>query len=326
MASCTHFRRQHLIQQEAQDPSRQDCSGPEQQEESLTCWGPSIIVEQQEMAAFFTLLDDDLIQDFLCMDSCYKMTDKYLLAMTFVYFRRAHFTPSEQTRMNFFIALYLANMMEEEEMGTRFEIFPWALGETWRSQFPTFLKKKDQLWARMEYRTAVSPRCCEEVMAIVPSHSLWKRERPEHHSGAQRHYDREGLQRPRGPSAAPIACTLCDRRTIQTQEPCASEHAGSPESSAQGGEAEEDGALVRINEERGSKRTWDGQLKDHSCCPDPLEGPSHPDPRGRPQDLGFPSGGRSGVLQVRRVTMETTVQPFGLAAHVGALVPGCIII
>ncbi|XP_072562073.1 speedy protein A-like isoform X1 [Paramormyrops kingsleyae] len=297
MARCAHFRHQHLIQQEAQDPSRQDCSGPEQQEES-------IVMEQQEMAAFFTLLDDDLIQDFLCMDSCYKMTDKYLLAMTFVYFRRAHFTPSEQTRMNFFIALYLANMMEEEEMGTRFEIFPWALGETWRSQFPTFLKKKDQLWARMEYRTAVSSRCCEEVMAIVPSHSLWKRERPEHHSGAQRHYDREGLQRPRGPSAAPIACALCDRRTIQTQEPCASEHAGSPESSAQGGEAEEDGALVRINEERrGSKRTRDGQLKDHSCCPDPLEGPSHPDPRGRPQDLGFPSG-----------------------AHVGALVPGWIIV
>ncbi|XP_072560071.1 speedy protein A-like [Paramormyrops kingsleyae] len=227
--SNTGYRCRHLSQQEAQGPSRQDYSDTEQQEESLTCWGPAIIIEQQEMAAFFTLLDDDLIQDFLCMDSCYKMTDKYLLAMTFVYFRRAHFTPSEQTRMNFFIALYLANMMEEEEMGTRFEIFPWALGETWRSQFPTFLKKKDQLWARMEYRTAVSPRCCEEVMAIVPSHSLWKRERPEHHSGTQRHYGREGFQRPWGPSALPIACTLCNRRTVQTQEPCASEHAGSPE-------------------------------------------------------------------------------------------------
>lgn len=35
--------------------------------------------------------------------------------------------------------------------------------------------------------------------------------------------------------------------------------------------------------------------------------------------------GRSGVLQVRRVTMEATVQPLGFAAHVGALVPGWIV-
>uniref|UniRef100_W5LWX4 Speedy/RINGO cell cycle regulator family member A n=2 Tax=Lepisosteus oculatus TaxID=7918 RepID=W5LWX4_LEPOC len=57
------------------------------------------------MAAFFRLFDDDLVQDFLWMDSCCKITDKYLLAMTFVYFKRACFRISEHTRMNFFIAL-----------------------------------------------------------------------------------------------------------------------------------------------------------------------------------------------------------------------------
>nr|XP_023659536.1 speedy protein A-like [Paramormyrops kingsleyae] len=326
MVRHAHFRRRYLSQQEAQGSSRQDNSGREQQEESLPCWGPAIIIDQQDMAAFFALLDDDLIQHFLRMDACYKMTDKYLLAMTFIYFKRAYFTPSEQTRMNFFIALYLANMMEEEEDGNRFEIFPWALGENWRSLFPTFIKQKDQLWARMQYRTAVSRRCCAEVMAIVPSHSLWKRERPEHHSGAQRHYGREGFLQPRGPSALPIACMLCSRMTGQNQEPCTSEHAGSPESSAQGRELEQDGPQVRINEKRGSKRTWDGQQKDNSCCPDPQEGPSDSDPRGRPQDLGSPSVGRSAVPKVRKVTKDTTVLPFGFEPHVGALVPSCIII
>ncbi|XP_048850174.1 speedy protein A-like [Brienomyrus brachyistius] len=316
MVRHAHFRRRYLSQQEAEDPSGQDFSGREQQEESL------IIMDQQEMAAFFALLDDDLIQHFLCMDSCYMVTDKYLLAITFIYFKRAHFTANEHTRMNFFIALYLANMMEEEETGNRFEIFPWALGGNWRRQFPSFIKKKDQLWARMEYRTAVSRHCCEEVMAIVPSHSLWNRERPEHHSGAQRHYSGEGFQWPRGPSSVPVACTLCSM-TVRTQEPRASDHSGSPESSAQDSEAEQDGPLIRIKEERrGSKRTWDGQLKDHSRCPDPQEGPSHSDPVARPQDLGSPS---VGVLKVRKVT-EATGLPIGSAPHVGALVPSCIIL
>lgn len=57
------------------------------------------------MTAFFKLFDDDLIQDFLWMDCCCKIADKYLLAMTFVYFKRANFTVDEHTRLNFFVAL-----------------------------------------------------------------------------------------------------------------------------------------------------------------------------------------------------------------------------
>nr|XP_046269542.1 speedy protein A isoform X2 [Scatophagus argus] len=171
---------------------------------------PSIIIHCQEMASFFRLFEDDLIHYFLLMDSCYKMTDKYLLAMTFVYFKRARFTTAEYTRKNLFIALYLANTMEEDEEENKFEIFPWALGKNWRTQFPCFLKQRDKLWARIEYRAAVSRRCCEEVMAIVPSHFVWQRERSEHHSGARRQYG-DHVCVPGRSSAPLVSCALCDR-------------------------------------------------------------------------------------------------------------------
>ncbi|XP_051503143.1 speedy protein A-like [Myxocyprinus asiaticus] len=172
--------------------------------------GPTLLIQRQEMASFFRLFDDDLIQDFLWMDCCCKLTDKYLLAMAFVYFRRARFSVSEHNRMNFFIALYLANTMEEDEEEMKYEIFPWALGKSWRKNFPRFLRQKDQLWARIEYRAAVSRRSCEEVMAIVPSHFIWQRERSEHHSGAQRQdRNREEILIPRGPSGSPETCSLC---------------------------------------------------------------------------------------------------------------------
>uniref|UniRef100_A0A8C8YGI8 Speedy/RINGO cell cycle regulator family member C n=1 Tax=Prolemur simus TaxID=1328070 RepID=A0A8C8YGI8_PROSS len=166
--------------------------------------------QHQELQAFLNLLEDGFVQDFLSIDRCFRISDKYLLAMVLVYFQRAHLQLSEYTHSNLFLALYLANDMEEDLEEPKCEIFPWALGEDWCLQVGKFLQQRDELWARMGFRALVSRQCCEEVMAKEPSHWAWTRERRPHHGGVQRVCPQVPACFPRGPSLSPPPCSLCD--------------------------------------------------------------------------------------------------------------------
>jgi len=185
---------------------------------------PKFVVTSEEMNEYFNLLHQNEIQHFLKRDSCCLISDKYALAMVFTYFKRAKFNLQEYTKDHFYLALYLASDIEEDVDEYKYEIFPWALGSSWRSKFSGFLRRRDALLRRIGYRAIVSRKCCEEVMSFKSEHCAWKRERAEDHGGATRAYlinkskkfllskanlDDEELNLPRLPEEPPRPCPLC---------------------------------------------------------------------------------------------------------------------
>ncbi|GAB6022107.1 hypothetical protein CHUAL_006250 [Chamberlinius hualienensis] len=124
----------------------------------------TVTIHQNEMTTFFKLIEtDERIIRLLNTDVCCRIADKYLLAMVFVYFKRAKLSPMEYTRRNFFTALFLAHDMEEEDDDAKVELLRWSLGHRWSLMTCRFLRARDKLWKQINYRGIVSRKLCDEV-------------------------------------------------------------------------------------------------------------------------------------------------------------------
>uniref|UniRef100_A0A2K6GIM8 Speedy/RINGO cell cycle regulator family member E4 n=1 Tax=Propithecus coquereli TaxID=379532 RepID=A0A2K6GIM8_PROCO len=129
---------------------------------------------QPNACSLFT--EDPVIRNFLAWDKNLRVSDKYLLAMVIAYFSRAGLFSWQYRRIHFFIALYLANDMEEDSQTPKKNIFSFLYGES-RSQRPLFHKLRYQFVQSMGWRTRVSREECEEIQAYDPDLWVWGRDR-----------------------------------------------------------------------------------------------------------------------------------------------------
>ncbi|KAB0394938.1 hypothetical protein E2I00_006385 [Balaenoptera physalus] len=90
------------------------------------------------------------------------VTENYLLSMVIAYFSRAGLFSWQYQRIHFFLALYLANDMEEDNQAPKQAIFSFLYGKS-RVQLPMFHKLRFQLIRSMRWKTWVSRDECEEV-------------------------------------------------------------------------------------------------------------------------------------------------------------------
>ncbi|XP_032183255.1 speedy protein E4-like [Mustela erminea] len=134
----------------------------------------SVLPEHHEV--FKKLLDDPVIQKFLAWDKNLSVSDKYLLSMVIAYFSRAGLFSWQYQRIHFFIALYLANDMEEDNQAPKQAIFSFLYGKN-RSERPLFHKLRFQFIRSMNWRTRVSREECEEIQAFDPDLWVWGRDR-----------------------------------------------------------------------------------------------------------------------------------------------------
>ncbi|XP_007952448.2 speedy protein E4-like [Orycteropus afer afer] len=133
-------------------------------------------VEPEHHEVFNRLLEDPVIQRFLAWDKKLRVSDKYLLSMVIAYFSRAGLFSWQYQRIHFFLALYLASDMEEDNQAPKQAIFFFLYG---KSHFhrPMFHKLRFQFIRSMYWNIRVSREECEEIQAYDPEHWVWGRDR-----------------------------------------------------------------------------------------------------------------------------------------------------
>uniref|UniRef100_A0A8C0XBP6 Speedy protein E4-like n=1 Tax=Castor canadensis TaxID=51338 RepID=A0A8C0XBP6_CASCN len=138
----------------------------------------SVLPEHHEV--FARLLEDPVVKRFLAWDKNLRVSDKYLLAMVVAYFSRAGLFSWQFQRIHFFLALYLANDMEEDNQAPKQDIFYFLYGKNY-FQHPLFHKLRYQMMRSMGWRMRVSER---SIQAYNPDLWVWGRDHTPGHCTA----------------------------------------------------------------------------------------------------------------------------------------------
>ena len=174
-----------------------------------------MVVQGHQVRLFLALLDRPQVARMLEKDGCYTLADRYLLATTFVYFKRAELPLEDYSERNFWLALYLAHDQEEDDDHTKFDLLPWALGPQWSTFYQAMMADKEELWQRMGHRSLVSRRQCDQVIALSASAAAWTRTRTAGHGGVLRRSSEEQYV-PRGPDR-PGCGRCCEVLQVDTR-------------------------------------------------------------------------------------------------------------
>ncbi|XP_077659029.1 speedy protein E4-like [Urocitellus parryii] len=134
------------------------------------------LVQPEHHEVFNRLLEDPVVKRFLAWDKNLRVSDKYLLSMVIAYFSRAGLFSWQYQRIHFFVALYLANDMEEDNQAPKQDIFRFLYGKSY-AQRPLFRKLRYQFICSMGWNTRVSKEECEEIQAYNPELWVWSRDR-----------------------------------------------------------------------------------------------------------------------------------------------------
>ncbi|EGW04954.1 40S ribosomal protein S15a [Cricetulus griseus] len=124
------------------------------------------------------LTKDPVVQNFLAADIFFRVTDKYLLSMVVEYFGRLGLPGHLYNRIHFFLALYIACDMEEDDPISKRSIFQFLLGkDTWQDLYKDFQRLQKEFLQVIDYRAWVTRQECEEIQNQNPHHWVWSRVR-----------------------------------------------------------------------------------------------------------------------------------------------------
>ncbi|KAK7806340.1 hypothetical protein U0070_020192 [Myodes glareolus] len=118
----------------------------------------------EDLEAFYRILEDPVVQNFLAADIFFRVTDKYLLSMVVEYFGRLGLPGHLYNRIHFFLALYIACDMEEDDPISKRSIFQFLLGtDTWQDLYKDFQRLQGEFLQVIDYRAWLTRQECEEV-------------------------------------------------------------------------------------------------------------------------------------------------------------------